>query len=194
MIRLTRPACPNPRALETDYKHLQNKDALKAASHDKCMYCESKISHVYFGDVEHIKPKSLFPHLEYEWKNLGYVCAKCNNNKSNKFEEQQPFINPYEENPSEFLVSLGPLLCQRQGNEKGEITITEIGLNRTDLIERRMERIDAVRNIIDKMVRTNSKSLRSAIFTQLQEEAKADKEYSMIVSECISRLIRLSIQ
>ena len=52
MRKIQRPACPNTTALQTDYKHNQNKKALVGASHGKCMYCESAVTQVYFGDIE----------------------------------------------------------------------------------------------------------------------------------------------
>lgn len=136
MIRLTRPPCPNPVALRTDYRHPDNKAALRDASVDKCMYCESKVSHSYFGDVEHIRPKGTFPELEFSWENLGFVCAKCNNAKLNQWHDATPYINPYEEDPSGHLTALGAYVYQRAGSERGEITWRDIDLNRPQLLER----------------------------------------------------------
>ena len=34
------------------------KDALREAQHGKCAFCESKISHIAHGDVEHFRPKA----------------------------------------------------------------------------------------------------------------------------------------
>jgi uncharacterized protein (TIGR02646 family) len=147
MIKLERPVCPNPSALQdSNYKHRDNKDALRKASYDKCMYCESKIPHVDFAHVEHIKPKAAdkFPELEFTWENLGYACAKCNNAKSSKYFNDTPFIDPYVEEPSEFVIFSGPFMFHRNGGERGEISITEIELNRPELIERRMEKIKAL--------------------------------------------------
>jgi 5-methylcytosine-specific restriction endonuclease McrA len=93
MIKLNRPQCPNQEALRTNYKHPDNKAALISASYDKCMYCESKVSHTYYGDIEHIRPKSRFPDLEFSWDNLGYVCARCNGYKSDKY-----FVTIYVQN------------------------------------------------------------------------------------------------
>ncbi|WP_257744559.1 HNH endonuclease [Burkholderia glumae] len=105
MIRLTRPKCPHPAALENkNYKHPKNKAALLEASSGKCMYCESKFVAIDHGDVEHILPKSKdkFPHLEFEWSNHGISCTKCNGAKSDKYDKNTPFINPYDEDPSDF--------------------------------------------------------------------------------------------
>ncbi len=191
MIKLNRPACPNPEALKNNYKHPDNKDALKNASFDKCIYCESKVSHVYYGDVEHIKPKDSYPDLEFVWENLGYVCAKCNGTKSNKYDEDCPFIDPYKEDPSEFLVYLGPCIWQLNGNERGEYTIKEIGLDtRADLFERRLDRIKEIGILIDKIKRTSNQKLKTMAIEELRQESMPNKPYSMLVRACIQSLFQ----
>lgn len=67
------------------------KQALSRAQHDKCCFCESKISHVAFGDVEHFRPKAAcrassdaperkpgYYWLAYAWSNLYFACEQCN--------------------------------------------------------------------------------------------------------------------
>src|SRR3989338_502809 len=116
MIKISRPQCPNPIALATNYKYPENKAALSAASFDKCVYCESKVSHVYYGDVEHIKPKSVYPDLEFVWENLGYVCARCNGIKGDKYDEENPIINPYDEYPERHLIALGAVMTHKDSS------------------------------------------------------------------------------
>lgn len=184
MISLTRPACPNPNALDNNnYKHPTNKSALANASYDKCMYCESKISHIDFAHVEHIKPKAAdkFPDLEFEWSNLGYACPKCNNNKSDKYYEETPYLDPYSEDPNEYLFAYGALIFQRNGNERGEITIRDIGLNRPELIEKRMERIVEIEKALNAAHRTVNQALKEAAINELEQDALPDKEYSVCV-------------
>ena len=36
------------------------KNALLKAQHDKCCFCEAKVTHVAYGDVEHFRPKADF--------------------------------------------------------------------------------------------------------------------------------------
>lgn len=184
MIKLNRPSCPYPQALTNgDYKHPKNKAALKNASYDKCMYCESKISHIDFAHVEHIKPKAQdkFPSLEFDWNNHGYACPKCNNSKSDKYFNDCEFINPYDEYPSEYLIPFGAFLFSKQGSERGEITIREIELNRAELIEKRTNRISDIQKAIDSCFRTNNITLRNLALTALKEEAREDKEYSIFI-------------
>jgi len=184
MIQLERPSCPNPDALANgNYKHQINKNALRIASNDKCMYCESKISHIDHAHVEHIKPKAnnKFPELEFNWNNLGYACPKCNNNKSDKYCCECPYIDPYSENPAEHLYAFGTLLFQRNGSERGEITIRDIQLNRPELVEKRAERIREMQKALNACFRTQNLALREYALQQLQQEGDRDKEYSIFV-------------
>lgn len=189
MRKITRPICPNPSALSGNYKHPDNKKALASASNEKCIYCESKISHVYHGDIEHIKPKSIYANLEFAWENLGFVCAKCNGIKSNKYDKQTPFIDPYIDEPSDHIIAFGAFLSHKQGSERGQITIDEklgIGLNRKELIEKRQERIEEVTKAIDACFKTSNPDIKKVLFESLKDEAKSNSEYSL----CIEALLK----
>lgn len=184
MIGIERPACPCPEALANDdYKHKDNKDALRRAGFDKCMYCESKISHIDYAHVEHIKPKAdgKYPELEYEWNNLGYSCSRCNMAKGEKYSEATPYINPYEEEPEGFIFSCGAFLFAKMGDERGDLTITDIKLNRPDLIEKRQGRIDEVAKATPVCFRTRDVTLRRNALEALKAEALQDKEYSLVI-------------
>jgi len=64
------------------------KEALIELFNDKCAYCESKVSHVYSGDVEHFRPKGEIDGLQNpkpgyywlgaDWDNLLFSCRNCN--------------------------------------------------------------------------------------------------------------------
>ncbi len=185
MIKVDRPICPNPSALSRgNYKHSDNKIALRNASFDKCIYCESKISHVYYGDIEHIKPKEKFPELKFYWENLGFVCAKCNGIKKSKFDRETPFIDPYEEDPTEHVLFLGVFIKHRKGSERGEITIdggSGIGLNRKELILKRYEKIRLLERTIDCCFRTSNSSLKKNALEELKKEADQANEYSLCI-------------
>jgi len=188
MIRLDRPSCPNPTALTRgDYKHPDNKTALKASTSDKCMYCESKVTHIDYGDVEHIKPKSKYPNLEFEWSNHGFSCSICNRTyKKDKYDEATPLINPYDDEPSEHIIFNGAIVFAKQGSERGELSIIDLGLNRAELIEKRQEKIDEIDKVIKVCFRTTNETLRNNALDELKNEANNDKEYSMVVKALFS--------
>jgi uncharacterized protein (TIGR02646 family) len=188
MIKIIRPECPHPAALgQGNYKHPLNKQALKDASADKCMYCESKISHIDFAHVEHFKPKAegKFPNLEFEWSNLGYACPKCNNNKSDKFHNDAPYIDPYSEEPSEYFLAHGTWLFVKNGCERADLSIRDIGLNRPELLEKRLEKITEIQSAISACFRTNNEVLREMALAELRKETYSDKEYSLFVKALI---------
>ncbi len=54
------------------------KNVLKEMFHGKCAYCESKVTHVTYGAIEHFHPKSKYPDLTFEWSNLLFSCDVCN--------------------------------------------------------------------------------------------------------------------
>jgi uncharacterized protein (TIGR02646 family) len=73
------------------YGHASVKQALLDAQHGKCAFCESKIAHIAYGDVEHFRPKAGcrqqkghllerpgYYWLAYEWTNLFLACTLCN--------------------------------------------------------------------------------------------------------------------
>lgn len=66
---------------QNKYRHRQIKDALVEMFYGKCAYCESKITVVTYGAIEHFFPKSLYPDLTFEWTNLLLSCDICNNSR-----------------------------------------------------------------------------------------------------------------
>ena len=49
---------------EKKYNNKTVKASLKSMFNNKCAFCESNITQVYAGDIEHFRPKSKFPELE----------------------------------------------------------------------------------------------------------------------------------
>ena len=75
------------------YRDNEVKEALKIICNNKCAYCESSFLHVYYGDIEHFRPKKLISNpgqndikpgyywLSNEWENLLLSCLFCNQSK-----------------------------------------------------------------------------------------------------------------
>ncbi len=64
----------------SQYNKRDVKTALKEMFKGKCAYCESKVTHVAPGDIEHFRPKSdpRYVDLTFEWTNLLLSCPICN--------------------------------------------------------------------------------------------------------------------
>ena len=170
-----------PAALLNAYRDPNLKAHLVSESHGKCIYCESKITHVYHGDVEHIKPKSVFRTLQLDPSNLGFACAICNGAKSDFWDDATPILNPYEDEPDEHLIALGDFLVRRPGQNRARLTIERLELNRPALLERRRERIELLQSLADQYMQENAGPVRDLIRAELCRQANADKEYALFV-------------
>ncbi|WP_422860653.1 hypothetical protein ACOKFD_07430 [Flagellimonas sp. S174] len=77
------------------YKHKDVRDSLVEMFHGKCAYCESKITAIYNGDIEHFRPKGEIQNvnpskpgyfwLASDWENLLFACPFCNQTNTHKF-------------------------------------------------------------------------------------------------------------
>lgn len=70
---------------EVDVKFYKADDVRKQLlddQHNKCAYCECRITKEY-NDVEHYRPKSKYYWLGHNWNNLLYSCNLCNRSCKN---------------------------------------------------------------------------------------------------------------
>jgi uncharacterized protein (TIGR02646 family) len=130
------------------------KDALIVESnHGKCVYCESRMLHVTFGDVEHYKPKSRFPEDVLRWENLGLSCSKCNNEKLAQWSDHAPIVWPYQDDPNEHFSFLGTFLQAK--TPRGRNTLKHVRLNdRVELIEERDGLLRRLERDLEMLART----------------------------------------
>jgi len=135
---------------QNKYRHSQIKDALVAMFHGKCAYCESAITHIDYGHIEHFKPKGIpeYYDLAVDWSNLLLACGRCNGpeNKGIKFPGPSsggPLVNPTEDDPGQhfrFDFDRVTKLANVLGiSERGETTWRLLGLNRRELVRRRSD-------------------------------------------------------
>ncbi len=91
----------------------------------RCMYCEDSVA----DEVEHFRPKDLYPDVVFAWRNYLYACGPCNGGKNNRFsvveagtgelvdvtrrrgarvtpprEGAAALIDPRRENPLDFII------------------------------------------------------------------------------------------
>lgn len=116
-------------------------DTLSKAFHCKCAFCESEMKHVSAEHIEHYRPKSrpeFFVQM-FAWENWLISCEKCNTWKGTKFpyctDASPCFIDPASEDPAQHIEFLNAHILGK--TERGEITIKEIGLKRSDLVKYR---------------------------------------------------------
>lgn len=161
------------------YGHKTVKEALIKAQHDKCFLCESKITHISHGDVEHFRPKAAYRQsasdtlhtgyywLAYEWSNLFLACQLCNQVfKKNLFPLSNPtaratshrkslnmekplYLDPSVDDPEQHISFRREVPFPVDAGERGKVTITDLGLTRPKLNEKRFERYRLLQSLYD---------------------------------------------
>jgi hypothetical protein len=131
---------------------------------------------VSHGHIEHVVPKSTSPHLAFEWANLTLACDVCNTNKG----AHEGLTDPYNSEPEEEFTFRGPMMFHREGGLTAEYTKTQLQLNRSDLMERRAERLDGIN---DKICRIRASAgapeeKQRLIDTVIRFETEDDREYA----------------
>lgn len=164
------------------YNKADVKQAVKNETKEKCAYCESKITHIYPGDIEHIIPKALYPRLTFTWDNLTFGCYWCNNKKRDFLCKEYMMLNPYKDKTSEHLRAFGPLLMHINSSKRGEITWRKLELNRPELRDKRQEKIEELQLLIDKFNNETVQALKDLIESEIQDFINSN-EYSFSLKQ-----------
>lgn len=179
-------------SIEKRYNQDEVKTKLKDMFHKKCAFCESFISHISYGEIEHFKPKSVYPNLCFDWDNFLLSCSVCNGkaNKGDKFPlaaNGGPFINPTIENPDDFFS----FEYDRNLNKfivipKGERAITMLGiikLNREDLVEHRSRELSKITNTIALIIQKDAK-----LFDEFIKQFSEKDEYYAFIKNILDKV------
>lgn len=114
----------------------------------RCMFCSGSEA----GQVEHFRPKALYPHTALQWKNMLWICGICNLAKGSRFNESLPFINPVDESVWDYLFidefgALSPRWNDATNDldPRAVLTIELLRLDRQALQESRHARLKDLR-------------------------------------------------
>lgn len=183
---------PPPKASKK-YGHEEIRELLETDAYTKCMYCESKISHVSYPNVEHIAPKSKYPEKIFEWENLGLACQVCNTCKGTKYHPNNPPIDPYDDDPSDHVYAFGETLRPKPGSDRGKITIRDVDLNRAGLIEARNRRLNTIQSLSENYKRASDPETKEMFLQELCIEARKENEYKIFV-DAMLRAMEISCE
>lgn len=161
------------------YGHQSVKNLLRTVQDGKCCFCEAKIAHISYGDVEHYRPKAGWIQeneglnqpgyywLAYDWDNLFLSCEICNQRHKKNFfplfdnanralsheseikAESPLFIKPDTEDPEKFVQFKEEIPFPVNDNPRGIETVKKLGLDREMLNERRREKLGLIKVLYD---------------------------------------------
>ncbi|MGF1463762.1 MAG: HNH endonuclease [Maricaulaceae bacterium] len=146
------------------YNQKDVKEQLRRETKDKCAYCESRVTVVAHGDIEHVTPKSVKPEHTFEWNNLTFACQICNQNKSDK----ENIFDPYNDSMTEIVFLAPPYLIGR--SIQTQRTIIQLDLNRPALIEDRVAHTKDFSLALEAIDREQNDELRTLLISQLERE------------------------
>ena len=162
-------ASPNPKeAAEKRYasarktrwfREVISKLRAMAGPGEPCMLCDANEA----TDVEHYRPKSVFPERAFAWENLLWGCTACNRFKGNRFppdtEPGAQLLNPVEDQVWDyfFIDQFGTLTpvwrpALNALDPRANSTREVLRLDRQTLQERRLQRLRALRTAVEDTV------------------------------------------
>lgn len=157
------------------YSHQTIKEALVLETNSKCAYCESKIRHIAYGDIEHITPKNPNPHLWFDWSNLTLACDICNTKKA----ENENLVDPYQDQPETRIIFFGSIAISAPGDDTALSTLRILELNRPDLKERRQERVDYLNRFLG-LIEKSTEPAKTLLLEDFRRELLDSAEYASL--------------
>ncbi|BDT97317.1 HNH endonuclease [Nocardia sputorum] len=167
------------------WRHPEIQQALSEETGKRCAYCEQFVADVAYPHVEHIIPKGLQPELAHRWHNLTWACPVCNTNKGEFYHPTDGLLNPYEDEIEEHLRFHGDFASSRLGANRGEITVTQLKLNRIDLVTARVRRLASIKEMLERWY-VAVEPMRSVLATAIRIDA-TDGEFTATVEAYLER-------
>jgi uncharacterized protein (TIGR02646 family) len=173
----------------------KHKEVIAAMSCRKCIYCEGSINAPRAANVEHFKPKALFPSLAYEWTNYFLGCTGCNGAKSNKWPARGSYIRPDRGDPSRHFIFAddGTVKPAKTGGAAA-LMLDDLDLKRKWLSDERKFHIqEMLRSLKDaegfhrKGHKDVAKALGGTLLRNVSDPARA---YSVALTQCFWRAWR----
>jgi uncharacterized protein (TIGR02646 family) len=170
------------------------KKAVLAKSYNKCCYSEIRLDEESkYMEVEHFHPKKHYSDKVMLWENLLPSCKKCNATKGNHDTKKEPIINPFVDNPKEYLYFENYRYYSLNNNQLGRTTIDVLDLNdRNHFVNPRFKIGNEICETIEEIYYNsenlnNTKKIDKYIrkIKNLLSKGSRKEEYSALVSTII---------
>lgn len=170
------------------YRHPDIKATLRLETHDKCVYCESRVGHNTPGDIEHKVPSSKDRTQHFSWANLTLACTECNRRKNSFYREHDGFLDPYTDDVDQYLEHHGPVVTSKVGCERGEVFVTILKLcspDRAALVAQKIQKMTELQHVLERYNKSPEGTVREMLKRQLAEMAHPKSEYSAMVRDAL---------
>lgn len=164
------------------------KKVLSALSLGKCAYCETDVRAGQHGQVEHFRPKALFPTRAYDLDNYLYSCELCNGTKSDKWPDTGSYLRPDDPGFDEWRLAFsqdGQVTAATLLDNEADETIVDFGLKRVGLVESRRTAIEARLRVVREFLDDTELSIMSKRTYVVRQMAKVEDPYSVAINQSI---------
>jgi uncharacterized protein (TIGR02646 family) len=196
------------------YGSAEVRDALALLFLGKCAFCDGPVDVVASPIIDHFRPKRgamaldgtrhelHYFWLAYDWNNILAVCPQCNRMKATRFPiageraemgamgtdldaEQPLLLDPCADNPEEHLVYLdnGEVVSL---TERGRVSTEVLGLNRTELTEKRASALREVDILLRSLEGAEGRE-RDELASLLEEQVRPEIPYAAIRRQAVLR-------
>ena len=208
MIKLELNPCPDrltPKSqaeLTLEYKNTEKsvwnidwlKEAISNMSFGKCCYSEIRLGEESkYMEIEHFHPKKPYQDEVMLWGNLFPSCKKCNATKLNHDTIIEPIVNPFIDNPKDYLYFKNYRYFPKNNSQIGKTTINVLALNdRNHFVTTRYkignEIIERLLDFVESIDSLDIARKRPRYITRLKsllELGNRKEEYAALVSTTI---------
>jgi len=170
------------------------KEAVLVKSHKKCCYSEIRLDEESkYMEIDHFHPKILYKDEVLLWENLLPSCKKCNTAKGDHDTVKEPIINPFVNNPKDYLYFKNYRYYPLNNNQLGRITIDILDLNdrehfsipRCKLGDKICERLEDIYDDIENIFNPKKQNKYIKKIKGLLKEGDRKEEYSALISTII---------
>lgn len=169
------------------YNKQDVKEALNEMYDGLCCYCEGKTGTVDYLQIDHRKPKKLFPESTYDWNNLNLSCTICNRRKGDKYSKKYPILDAVRDVPISkhftYMVDTYGVWVIPMSN-RGQTTKEHADLNRDNLCGERAKLCGGIMKLIFEIKESepeNSKTQKAKRYL----ESICRREYGSVVEYLI---------
>jgi hypothetical protein len=104
------------------------------------------------------------------------------------------FLDPNIDDVESMLYHLGPIVFNRPGNKRGEVTVRKLELDsankRQPLFGCKMEKLEYVRNLVERIASETNSALKTFLLQELTQSYDVSSEYSGMVKQYVEDLLR----
>jgi uncharacterized protein (TIGR02646 family) len=170
----------------------RHKEAIATMSHRKCVYCEGPINAPAAANVEHFKPKALFPLMAYEWTNYFLGCTGCNTAKHDKWPKRGGYVRPDQGDPSRhFLFAEDGTARAVKPGSAADRMLEDFDLKREWLSDERKQNIEKMLSLLNEAVKLfqagDEVQAKRLAHTLLGTVEGPEVAYSVALTQCFWR-------